>query len=110
MQFSKLIVEKEAGYIVAFINNPPVNALSTGVLSDLDQLLDECLEDNEVRAIVITGSGEKVFSGGADISEFDDISAGKIPTSIGQNLFNKIENYSKPIIAAIQGSSFGGGQ
>jgi enoyl-CoA hydratase len=109
VQFSKLIVEKEAGYIVAFINNPPANALSTGVLSDLDQLLDECLEDNEVRAIVITGSGEKVFSAGADISEFDDIRAGKIPTSIGQNLFNKIENYPKPIIAAIQGSAFGGG-
>ncbi|WP_227762261.1 enoyl-CoA hydratase-related protein [Zhaonella formicivorans] len=109
MEFSKLIVEQEEGFIIVFINNPPANALSTAVLLELEQLLDKCVNDDNVRAIVITGSGKKVFSAGADINEFEDIRSGKIPTTIGQNLFNKIENYPKPIIAAIQGSAFGGG-
>jgi len=108
MGYKKLVVEKENGYAVATMNNPPANALSTIVFADIDKFLDECLDDDEVRVLIITGSGEKVFSAGADIKEFADIRSGKIPTSIGQDLFNKIENYSKPVIAAIQGSVFGG--
>lgn len=109
MQYTKLIVEKENGYLVAVINNPPVNALSQTVLKELNSLLDEYLDDDEVRVIVLTGAGEKLFSAGADITEFKNIQAGKEPEISGQELFLKIENYPKPIIAALQGSSYGGG-
>ena len=109
MEYKMLLVEKEKGYIVAAINNPPANALGQAVLLDLNTLLDQCLNDDEVRAIVITGSGEKLFSGGADIKEFASLQSGERPKISGHDVFLKIENYSKPIIAAVQGSAFGGG-
>lgn len=109
MEYTKLLVEREKGYVVAALNNPPANALGQGVLADLNNLLDECAGDDSVRAIVITGSGEKLFSGGADIKEFAAIQAGEGPKISGHDVFLKIENYPKPIIAALQGSAFGGG-
>lgn len=109
MEYTKILVEKENGHVVATINNPPANALSQVVLSELNNLLDECLNDDEVRAIVLTGSGEKLFSAGADITEFAAIQKGNAPKISGHDVFLKIENYPKPVIAAIQGSAFGGG-
>lgn len=109
MTFSKLVVEKQDGYVVATINNPPANTLGQPVLFDLNKLLDLCLDDNEVRAIVITGAGEKLFCGGADIKEFSSMQDGNQPKIGGHDVFLKIENYPKPIIAAMQGSAFGGG-
>ncbi len=109
MQYTKLVVEKKDGYVVAAINNPPANALGQGVLGDLNTLLDECRDDDGVRAIVLTGTGEKLFSAGADISEFKSIQAGNTPKISGHDVFLKIENYPKPVIAALQGSAYGGG-
>lgn len=109
MEYTKLQVERLDGYVVAAINHPPANALGQGVLSDLNTLLDESLNDSEVRAIVITGTGEKLFSAGADITEFAGLQAGGKPKINGHDVFLKIENYPKPVIAAIQGSAFGGG-
>lgn len=109
VDFKKLVVEKENGYVVAAINNPPANALGQGVLSDLNSLLDQCRDDSMVRAIVITGTGEKLFSAGADITEFAALQEGNRPKISGHDVFLKIENYPKPIIAALQGSAFGGG-
>lgn len=109
MEYLKLKLEKVGGYIVAAIDNPPANSLGQEVLSELDALLDECLTDDGVRAIVITGTGEKLFSAGADIKEFAAYKAGGRPKISGHDVFLKIENYPKPIIAALQGSSFGGG-
>jgi enoyl-CoA hydratase len=109
MEYEKLLVKKEKGYVVATINNPPANALGQQVLSDINSLLDACAGDDGVRAIVLTGSGEKLFSAGADIKEFAAIQAGNKPRISGHDVFLKIENYPKPIIAALQGSAFGGG-
>ena len=109
MEYTKLIVEKEDGYVTATINNPPANAMGQAVLGDLVNLLDQCLEDNEVRAIIITGSGEKLFCAGADITEFASIQSGGKPKIQGNMVYSRIENYPKPVIAAIQGSAFGGG-
>ncbi|MFZ5642187.1 MAG: enoyl-CoA hydratase-related protein [Bacillota bacterium] len=109
MEYKKLLVEREKGYIVATINNPPANALGQEVLSDLDNLLNECLNDEGVRVIVLTGSGDKLFSGGADIKEFAGYQSGEKPKISGHDVFLKIENYPKPVIAAMQGSAFGGG-
>jgi len=109
MEFTKLIVEKKEGYVVAAINHPPANAMAQGVLLDLNALLDQCLEDNDVRAIVITGTGSKLFSAGADITEFAGYQSGGKPQINGVDVYFKIERYPKPIIAALQGSALGGG-
>lgn len=108
MEYTKLNLTKEDGYVVAAINNPPANALGQPVLHDINDLLDACLNEADVRAIVITGTG-KLFSAGADIKEFSGIQSGDRPKINGHDVFLKIENYPKPIIAAMQGSAFGGG-
>lgn len=109
MEYQILKVEKESGYIVAAIDNPPANSLGQQALLELNLLLGQCLNDDGVRAIIITGAGEKLFSGGADIKEFAGYQSGERPKIGGHDVFLKIESYPKPIIAALQGSSFGGG-
>lgn len=109
MGYENLLVQKEGYYAVAAINHPPANALSQGVLGDLNSFLDECLEDDQVRAIIITGTGPKLFSAGADITEFAGYQAGGRPKISGHDVFLRIENYPKPIIAAMQGTALGGG-
>jgi enoyl-CoA hydratase len=95
--------------VIAAINHPPANSMGQGVLRDLNDLLDKCEKDGNVRVIVITGSGPKFFSAGADITEFADIQAGKIPKYDGNEIYFKIENYPKVVIAALQGGAYGGG-
>lgn len=107
--YEKLVVESEGGVVVAAINNPPANAMAQGVLRDLNQLLDASLGDDSVRVIIITGTGEKLFCAGADISEFAGMQAGNAPKFNGNDIYFKIENYPKIIIAALQGSAYGGG-
>ncbi|MFT4415093.1 enoyl-CoA hydratase [Fredinandcohnia humi] len=93
------------------INRPPANALSSAVLKELSSVLDD-LETNElVRVIVIHGEG-RFFSAGADIKEFTTITSGELFSELarqGQNLFERIERFSKPIIASIHGAALGGG-
>lgn len=98
---------------VAFltIDSPPANALSTVILEDIDQMLTKIEEANEVKAIVLQGEG-KFFSAGADIKEFTDLQETSDYASLakkGQVLFDRIEHFSLPVIAAIHGASLGGG-
>jgi enoyl-CoA hydratase len=93
------------------IDRPPANALSSGLLKELSAVLNEIEPNREIRVIVIHGEG-RFFSAGADIKEFtmvessDDFSKlGKF----GQDLFDRMEKYPKPIIAAIHGAALGGG-
>ena len=93
------------------IDSPPANALSSTLLKDLNEQLDEIAKDASVKAIILKGEG-RFFSAGADIKEFtslqnaDDFSA---LAKNGQDLFHKMETYSIPIIAAIHGAALGGG-
>jgi len=107
--YEKLNVEQEGMVVVAAINHPPANSMGQGVLRDLSDLLDKCEHDDNVRVIIITGTGPKLFSAGADITEFAGYQAGKVPEYNGNEIYFKIENYPKVIIAALQGSAFGGG-
>jgi enoyl-CoA hydratase/carnithine racemase len=108
-EYEKLTVEQDGMVVVAAINHPPANAMAQGVLRDLNDLLDKCEKDDNVRVIVITGTGTKCFSAGADITEFADLQSGKVPKYDGNEIYFKIENYPKVIIAAIQGLALGGG-
>ena len=107
--YEKLTVEQDGMVLVAAINHPPANSMGQGVLRDLNDLLDKCENDDNVRVIILTGTGSKLFSAGADITEFADIQAGKMPKYDGNEIYFRIENYPKVIIAAMQGGAYGGG-
>ena len=91
------------GYIATItIQHPPANALSTQVLEDLSACLDELSERQDVRSIVIHGEG-RFFSAGADIKEFTSLMDGSDYANLadkGQQIFEKVESFPKPVIAA----------
>lgn len=93
------------------IDRPPANALSSGILRELSAVLDEIEPNHEAKVIVIHGEG-RFFSAGADIKEFTTIASSENSlkfSKVGQDLFDRVEKYPKPIIAAIHGAAFGGG-
>jgi enoyl-CoA hydratase len=93
------------------IARPPANALSTGLIRELSAVLDEIESNRELKVIVIHGEG-RFFSAGADIKEFTTISSSDGFSSLGkfgQDLFDRMEKFSIPIIAAIHGAALGGG-
>ncbi|MEI8135238.1 MAG: enoyl-CoA hydratase-related protein [bacterium] len=95
------------------INRPEkLNALSSAVLDDLRHLVTDLRERDDVRVVVITGSGEKAFVAGADIGELaalNDIDEGREFAQNGQAVFSLIESSPKPFIAAVNGFALGGG-
>jgi enoyl-CoA hydratase len=93
------------------INRPPANALSSGLINELSVVLDEIEPNSDIRVIVIRGEG-RFFSAGADIKEFTTIQSGDDFSQLsknGQQLFERMETFSKPIIAAVHGAALGGG-
>ena len=105
-------IQSENGIRIITINRPDkLNALNRQTLSELDEAVDEAISTPEIYGIIITGSGEKAFVAGADISEFSGLSVeeGKKLSAFGQNIFKTIKLSPKPIIAAVNGFALGGG-
>ena len=101
----------EDGVAVVTINRPPANALSQGLIKEVDELLNAVEHDEAVRVIVLHGEG-RFFSAGADIKEFTDVQTGEEFAKLAQNgqvVFERLETFSKPVIAAIHGAALGGG-
>lgn len=101
----------EEGVAIATISRPPANALSQGLIQDVNALLDAVEQDDAVRVILIHGEG-RFFSAGADIKEFTSVQSGEEFGGLaknGQIVFERLENFSKPVIAAIHGAALGGG-
>ena len=113
MTFDNLNIEIENKIATITINRPQsLNALNKNTIQDLSNAFDQLENNNTVRAIILTGSGEKSFVAGADIKEFADFNQDKAEelARVGQNiLFNKVENLKKPVIAAVNGFALGGG-
>ena len=114
MSYTSILVEDRNGVVIVTINRPQaLNALNNDVFVDLIKLLDEDLPSRAgLKGVVITGAGEKAFVAGADIKEFLDLpsgSEGESLTKRGHDTFFKIENFPKPIIAAVNGFALGGG-
>lgn len=113
MSFENILVEKSDLIATVTINRPSkLNALNKQTIQELHQAFTELQSDTEVRAIIITGSGEKAFVAGADISEFadfDDEQGAALAATGHELLFNFIENLTKPVIAAVNGFALGGG-
>lgn len=100
------------GYVAeVVIHRPPANALARELITELDRLLDELENEPNVRVVLIYGKG-KFFSAGADIKEFTTVRNGKEFSDLaarGQQVFERIEHFPKPFIAAIHGAALGGG-
>ncbi len=113
MALENITAEIKNNVLVLTINRPDkLNALNKQTIEELHEALVEAENNKEVHALIITGSGNKAFVAGADIAEFSNFSVeeGKQLSSIGHfKIFNFIENYSKPVIAAVNGFALGGG-
>lgn len=113
MSYENILLESENKTAIITINRQQsLNALNAKTISELSDVLDKIAVDKNYRTVIITGSGEKSFVAGADIKEFSDFGteAAEELSRNGQNiLFDKIENFNKPVIAAVNGFALGGG-
>jgi enoyl-CoA hydratase len=113
MPYQTLLTELTENILTITINRPDkLNALNKMVIEELSNAINEIYNKTEIKSAIITGSGAKAFVAGADISEFTELDSkgGKALAQYGQeNVFNKIENCSKPIVAAVNGFALGGG-
>lgn len=112
MTFQTLLFEIENGICTITINRPDkLNALNAQVFTDLDAAINEVENNIDIKTVIITGSGSKAFVAGADISEFASLNEteGMALARRGQEIFFKIENCSKPVVAAVNGYALGGG-
>lgn len=110
--YTNLLYSSEHGIGRITLHRPQaLNALNSELLAELDHLLDTIATDETTKVVIITGSGEKAFVAGADISEMQNKSAieGRAFAKFGQSVFNKLENLPQPVIAAINGFALGGG-
>jgi enoyl-CoA hydratase len=112
MNYTTLRTQLSEGILTVTINRPDkLNALNKEVFNDLEAVLKELESNPEIKAAIITGSGQKAFVAGADISEFTGLSGdqGMALARRGQEVFFSIENAGKPIVAAVNGFALGGG-
>ena len=110
--YTTLLTELNNGILIVTINRPDkLNALNKDVIAELGQVVDEIYTNSEIKSAIIRGAGEKSFVAGADISEFTilDAAAAEGLARKGQDVFNKIENSPKPVVAAVNGFALGGG-
>jgi enoyl-CoA hydratase/carnithine racemase len=106
-----LVVEREGAVAVITLNRPPANAISPDLVRELEAAVVEVETDPAVRAVILTGAGERIFCGGADLTGAFGGAAEDLETLLrrGQALLRRIETLGKPVIAAIQGHATGGG-
>lgn len=110
--FNTLQVEISGNILMITINREDkMNALNRELIAELDRAIDELYNNDQIRGAIITGKGSKSFAAGADISEFRglDAEAGKALARRGHEVFNRIEQAPKPVIAAVNGFALGGG-
>ncbi len=113
MKYENILIEKESNIAIVIINRPKkLNALNQQTIQELHDAFEELRDTSDIRVVVLTGAGEKAFVAGADISEFADFSEfeGQSLAQKGQELlFDVVENFPKPVIAAVNGFALGGG-
>lgn len=109
LEFLSVTVEDYVAVVT--LNHPPANAMSSQVISEVGELLDKMEKDESVRVILLHGEG-RFFSAGADIKEFTSVEEATEAMKLaqhGQVTFERVEKFSKPVIAAIHGAALGGG-
>ncbi len=107
-----ILSEEKGGILYLTVNRESkLNALNAATLEELRNIFNEVVDNKEIKGVIITGSGEKSFIAGADISEIsqlNELNARKFAEN-GQEIFTLIENCQKPVIAVINGYALGGG-
>lgn len=113
MEYQNIITAFKNGITTITINRPSkLNALNKVTIEELSYAVDSANEDEQTKVILLTGSGEKAFVAGADISEFANFSedkGGELAANGQELLFDFIENLETPVIAAVNGFALGGG-
>ena len=113
MSYQNILSEFNDGITYITINRPnKLNALNKDTINELNQAFKVADKDKNTKVIIVTGSGEKAFVAGADISEFADFdveNGGKLAAKGQELLFDFVENLSTPVIAAVNGFALGGG-
>ena len=112
MNYKNILLEIKNNIAVVTINRPDkLNALNGDTINELDDLFTSLKNNQEVFVVVVTGSGEKAFVAGADISELNklDVLSAKEFSEKGNRVYRKIEDLEKPVIAAVNGFALGGG-
>jgi enoyl-CoA hydratase len=110
--YTTILTNLENGIFTITINRPDkLNALNKEVFTELDLAMDEVYNNPEIKSAIITGAGPKAFVAGADITEFSSLDKEQAMalSKRGQDVFFKIENSKKPVVAAINGFALGGG-
>lgn len=111
--FNTILFEiDEQGVATVTINRPKkLNALNDEVLNELADVFKEIQIDEDIKAVIVTGAGDKAFVAGADIKELRELNnrSGRMTSQKGQQIFQLIEDTRKPIIAAVNGYALGGG-
>jgi len=111
-EYENFLVEVRDHVAITTFNRPKaLNALNAALVADLDKLVDELMADDDVWGVIFTGSGDKAFVAGADITELAELNAINAPKYARelQRVFLKVEEMTKPTIAAINGFCLGGG-
>lgn len=106
MDLENIVLEKKNHIAVITIDHPPANAWNLSTMLELEAVVDDVERDQNVRVIVLTGAGEKCFSAGFDVS---DAANSEKTSPKGRELWRRIDRFSKPFIAAINGFALGGG-
>lgn len=108
----QVLVEKENHIAIVTIDNPPLNVLSSNILTSLSDAFSSLENDEEVVAVLLTGAGNRAFAAGADIREFPDMMKSPKLKSLVMRIheaMNRVDRLNKPTIAVLNGTTFGGG-
>ncbi len=112
MEYNNIVVQVKEGIATITFNRPEVlNALSAEALKEFSHALDKINADEDIRALILTGAGEKSFIAGADIKQFLTFNTLKAKSfsEMGHSLMNKLQELLIPVIAAVNGFALGGG-
>ena len=109
MAFETLLLSREESFAIITLNRPPANAISEPLVRELNDAVSGLADDERVRAVIITGAGDRIFCAGADLGSA--FSGGNVDVFIrfGNSVLRKIERFPKPVIAAMNGHALGGG-